>query len=511
MRQVLFTIPIDGPWSLGPFGPWPGFGFGTALAAWGLLAAWWIFRNRRDLRWSPELFSPVATWVLVAAIIVSLPKLVAHFSGTNRAIAETTAALDADPTLIDARLQRAEAWHKQRNDARAIDDFRRAVEHDDSSALAHNRLAWLLATSPDAAVRDGAAALKHATRAAEIAGGDDADALDTLAAAQAETGDFASAVASLEKAAAVAWKSTSPAERERVYGIRERMRSYLAQQPYRDKTAGHSLPVYGYGFMLFSGFLIAGWAASRRAALVGVSSDTIWDLAMWLFAAGIIGGRLYYCIQYADRVFFRQVGGRLELKPFGELLRSAVNLPDGGLVLYGGLLMGAVAYFTFCRVRKQDPLLLADITIPSVFIGVAFGRIGCFLNGCCYGDRCALPWAVSFPLGSVPDTALVSRGFIGPEQPFSLWLHPTQLYSSLDAAVLAVLTHAYFRYRHRNGSVLALGLLTYPVTRFAIEMLRGDELGQFHTPLTTAQFVSIGLFATGLVYSLWLSRRPAAA
>jgi phosphatidylglycerol:prolipoprotein diacylglycerol transferase len=92
-----------------------------------------------------------------------------------------------------------------------------------------------------------------------------------------------------------------------------------------------------------------------------------------------------------------------------------------------------------------------------------------------------------------------------------LTLHPTQLYSSLDAVILAFLTHAYFRYRHRNGSVLALGLLTYPITRFAIELLRGDELGQFNTPLTTAQLVSIGLFITGLVYSAWLARRPAAA
>jgi phosphatidylglycerol:prolipoprotein diacylglycerol transferase len=263
--------------------------------------------------------------------------------------------------------------------------------------------------------------------------------------------------------------------------------------------------------MLFTGFLIAGWAATRRAALVNISGETIWDLAMWLFVGGIFGGRLYYCVQYADRVFYRQVGNRLELKPFPDLLRAAVNLPDGGLVLYGGLLMGAVAYFAFCWRRKQNPLLLADITIPSVFIGVAFGRIGCFLNGCCYGDRCELPWAISFPLGSVPDTALVSRGFVGAEQPFSLWLHPTQLYSSLDAVILAILTHAYFRYRPRNGSVLALGLLTYPVTRFAIEMLRGDELGQFHTPLTTAQFVSIGLFATGLIYAAWLSRKPVAA
>ncbi|MGE3314582.1 MAG: prolipoprotein diacylglyceryl transferase family protein [Planctomycetaceae bacterium] len=512
MRQTLFTIPVDGPWSLGPLGEWPGFGFGIALALWVAFGAFWIYQNRQEPIFSTARLTNLATWLGIAVVIVYLPNLVAEFGGTNKTIRETTAALEANPDATEPRLARAEAWHKLRDDKQAVDDLESAVRADDRSAVAHNRLAYLLATSPDDSVRDGGRAVTHAKRACELTDENEPDYLDTLAAACAEAGNVQDAVTTVEKAAALAWKSGNLADRDQVPGMRERMRSYVAAVPYRDRTGGHNLPVYGYGFMLFAGFLIAGWAATRRAALVNVSGDTIWDLAMWLFAAGIFGGRLYYCIQYADRVFYNQVGNQQKvLKPFPDLIRAAVNLPDGGLVLYGGLLMGAVAYFTFCWKRKQNPLLLADITIPSVFIGVAFGRIGCFLNGCCYGDRCELPWAISFPLGSVPDTALVSRGFIGPEQPFSLFLHPTQLYSSLDAFILAALTHAYFRYRPRNGAVLALGLLTYPVTRFAIELLRGDELGQFHTPLTTAQFVSIALFATGLIYAVWLSRKPVAA
>ena len=131
------------------------------------------------------------------------------------------------------------------------------------------------------------------------------------------------------------------------------------------------------------------------------------------------------------------------------------------------------------------------------------------MNGCCYGDRCELPWAIQFPIGSVPDTALVSRGFVLADETLVFGLHPSQIYMSLNAVVLAVLTHAYFRYRHRDGSVLALGWLAYPITRFVIEFVRGDEMGQFNTSFTISQWVSMGLFVSGLMYLGWLMRRPA--
>ena len=90
----------------------------------------------------------------------------------------------------------------------------------------------------------------------------------------------------------------------------------------------------------------------------------------------------------------------------------------------------------------------------------------------------------------------------------TLRLHPTQIYSSLNALVLAFLTAVYFKYRHRDGSVLALALVVYPVTRFVIELLRGDELGKFGTSLTISQWVSIGLFGLGLLMMYWLAKQP---
>lgn len=263
-----------------------------------------------------------------------------------------------------------------------------------------------------------------------------------------------------------------------------------------------AIPVYGYGFMLFLGFLTGGWLAARRAERQGIPGELIWDLAMWVFFGGIGGARLFYLIQYHERVFAKT-------PDLASKLKAIVNLPDGGLVLYGGVILGIVGYVVFCRLRKLNALLLADICVPSVFVGLAFGRMGCFLNGCCYGDRCTLPWAVTFPKGSVPFQALVNRGFLSPDAVASLPLHPTQLYSVLNALILAYLTSVYFKYRQRNGSVVVLALLTYPVTRMVIEILRGDEMGQFGTGLTISQIVSLCVFATGLVFAFWLAKSPA--
>jgi phosphatidylglycerol:prolipoprotein diacylglycerol transferase len=104
--------------------------------------------------------------------------------------------------------------------------------------------------------------------------------------------------------------------------------------------------------------------------------------------------------------------------------------------------------------------------------------------------------------------AMVLKGFLLPDTLGSMALHPTQIYSSFNAIVLAALAVTYFRYRARNGEVLALGMLTYPITRFSIEYLRGDEMGKFGTGLTISQLVSLGIFCAGLAFVFWLSRRP---
>ena len=262
------------------------------------------------------------------------------------------------------------------------------------------------------------------------------------------------------------------------------------------------IPLYGYGLMLCLGFLAGCWTAARRVRRLGINGELMWDLGLWLFVSGLFGARLFYILQYPGRVFFNPDG---TLKAGGELLMAPFSLWDGGLVVVGCLPFAALGFFAFCHRRGLRPLPVGDAIIPSFFIGLAIGRIGCVLNGCCWGDRCELPWGISFPKGGgVTFNALMDRGFLPPDAVWTFPLHPTQIYSSINAFILMAVTAAYFHTRPKPGSVVALGGLLYPVSRFTIEFLRGDEMGQFGTSLTISQWYCIAMFAVGLVFTAWL-------
>lgn len=270
-----------------------------------------------------------------------------------------------------------------------------------------------------------------------------------------------------------------------------------------------SIPIFGYGMMMCLAFVSATMLANKRATKAGFAPETIWDLTFWFLISGVGGARVFYLLQHGSNVFAR-------CQTAGDYVWAAINLSDGGLVFYGGLIACSAAYVWFCRSRNLQSWQLGDILIPSVFLGIAFGRVGCFLYGCCYGDRCDLPWGVEFPKFLEPNdrenfgivfSSQLSRGFITEDAASSLRIHPTQIYSAIDGLLLCLLTLAYYPVRGRDGSVIALGLLTYPITRFLIERLRGDEMGQFGTSLTIAQWISIAMFAGGV--ALAINRPPA--
>ncbi|HEY3966436.1 MAG TPA: prolipoprotein diacylglyceryl transferase [Planctomycetaceae bacterium] len=268
-----------------------------------------------------------------------------------------------------------------------------------------------------------------------------------------------------------------------------------------------AIPVYGYGTMLFVGFVVSAMCASRRLRKEGVDGEIAWDAAMWIFICGILGARIFYIAEYHHRFFGPDpINGKA--RTAWETCVALINLPDGGLVLYGGLIFAPLAFYFYSRYRGVRPLAFADIAITSVFFGVMFGRLGCLLHGCCFGGVTnSVPWAITFPAHSVPFDALVVRGLIDENAACSLPLHPSQLYDATSALLLALLTWAYYPYRRWNGEVVALGWIAYPINRFMIEFLRSDEPGQFGTSLTIAQWVSMGLFASGLGFYLFLQKR----
>ena len=216
-------------------------------------------------------------------------------------------------------------------------------------------------------------------------------------------------------------------------------------------------------------------------------------MALYVFVGGLIGARGFYVFQYWG----------VRVHGFWEIF----EIWKGGIVLYGSILGGTIGFLTYRRVRPFPILPMLDAIAPALAFGIAIGRIGCFLNGCCYGDACSLPWAVHFPKFSPPWESEVGQNLIPPDAAQTLGLHPTQLYSTIDGLILFLLLSAYYPLRKRDGEVMGLLLLTYPVTRFLVEHLRNDE-GVFAAGMTISQLISVGLFGFGLVYWAALSRRP---
>jgi phosphatidylglycerol:prolipoprotein diacylglycerol transferase len=167
-----------------------------------------------------------------------------------------------------------------------------------------------------------------------------------------------------------------------------------------------NLSFYTYGLLVAIGFLLGIALAMKEARRMGEDPEVILDLAFYLLLAGIIGSRLFYVIE--NFASYR-------LSPLDIL-----KFWKGGLTFYGGLIPALMAGIWYVKKHNLRVLKILDIIAPSAAIGHAVGRLGCFSAGCCYGRVCDLPWAVVFT-----DPKSLA--------PLGVSLHPTQIYSSLNA------------------------------------------------------------------------------
>jgi phosphatidylglycerol---prolipoprotein diacylglyceryl transferase len=168
-------------------------------------------------------------------------------------------------------------------------------------------------------------------------------------------------------------------------------------------------------------------------------------------------------------------------------------------VFYGGLIGGALAFTLAVRLKKLPMWKVADIYAPSIALGYVFGRIGCLLNGCCYGRACSLPWAIRFP---------ADNPLHAPTYP----VHPTEVYESLLNLGLYVALAWLYRRKKFDGQVFAVYLISYAALRSFVEMFRGDYLEYQHYLggwATPAHLVSFVILAAGLTL-LWVLPRPEA-
>jgi len=256
-----------------------------------------------------------------------------------------------------------------------------------------------------------------------------------------------------------------------------------------------TLAIKSYGIAIALAFLVAIYLSARKAAKMGFRFNDFVDMGFWIIVSAVIGSRLFYIL--------------FHLGTYIKEPAAILKLWHGGLIFYGGF-AAAVAVSFYFMYRKKIPIWLgADIIAPNVALAYAITRVGCFLNGCCFGKATGLPWGVAFPPGSAAGEYSFREQFIQMliGQPVEhLKLHPTQLYACLASLAIFAILLVVWRTRKFDGQVFWLYLVLYPVYRFGVEFLRADNkalLWKFTTP----QLMSVALFACAIAAYFHMRKR----
>lgn len=244
------------------------------------------------------------------------------------------------------------------------------------------------------------------------------------------------------------------------------------------------ITIHSYGLMLALAFVAGVWFIRRRSVYENIPFESLLNVSYFLIIGGVIGARIAFVLLHWNDFQDHFIDA---FNPFhsGEFGISGLNL-------YGGVLAGIGGALWYIN-RKRLPLLAVfDVFAPTLGLGLAIARIGCFLNGCCFGTPTNLPWGVTFPKGSIPEF------FYGSQS-----IHPTQLYSSLYGLVLFILLWYILHKKKFDGQVLAVLFVLESVFRFSIEPLRYYEAAMtfsfFGLEATYNQLVAVSLFIIGII------------
>lgn len=238
------------------------------------------------------------------------------------------------------------------------------------------------------------------------------------------------------------------------------------------------LPIRAYGLMMVVGFAFGIWRAIRVSKKrYGIEPERVYDMALVALVGGVLGARVVFIL----------------LNPDTESWGRFFAVWEGGLSFHGGLACALLFGYFYTRFAKLSFWTCCDLVAPSTAIGYASTRIGCFLNGCCYGAPTDLPWGVRF----------LENGALTPPS------HPTQIYATIIGLVTFVILVKLEAMRRKPGFVFMSYLLLYSIYRFGIEFLRARYSAElWHFGLTEAQAASVAIAALAAAAILFYFRKP---
>src|SRR6476469_9970195 len=242
-------------------------------------------------------------------------------------------------------------------------------------------------------------------------------------------------------------------------------------------------PVYTYGVLLAAAYLLGLQFALMRARARGLNPERVMDLGIWIIISALAGAKLLLLA--------------VEHDTFSSNPAQLLTLLRSGGVFYGGLIAAVAVALWYLRRHRMPMWTVTDVFAPGIALGHVIGRLGCLFAGCCFGKPTTVPWAFTFH----NDLAHQNVG-----TPLGIPLHPTQLYEAgAELLILGLLLALERRGRSYPGRTFWTYMLLYGVSRFVIEMYRGDPRGMVGT-LSTSQFVSILIVPLAVIMLLWLAR-----
>lgn len=231
------------------------------------------------------------------------------------------------------------------------------------------------------------------------------------------------------------------------------------------------LTVYAYGAMLAVAVIVCTFFLQREAKRRNINPEVIFDLVFWTVISGVIGSRIFFIL--------------LNLSYFINRPSEIIMLQHGGLAWQGGLILSTLTAVFFLK-RKSLPVAdTFDLVAPYIAFGQAIGRIGCFLNGCCYGRE--VWWGIYFPVHQAR-------------------LHPTQLYDAFGLVIIFLILKKYERIKKIPGEVFVLYLLLASSQRFMVEFFRADHT-VFWMGLSIFQIISLSIIVITVYAYLFVKSR----